>query len=628
VGNLADAVRNVSGATGFVRYGAYMSFTVRGFNTEGGTANIMVLTDGVKDEGGRIATELTNIERVEVLKGPASVLYGGEGLAGAVNLIRKKPSVVPAYDFSVAAGSFATYRTSFGATGALGSSKLLYRVDAGGEHADNWRNAGSRRVDVTPSLYWSPTAADRVTAHVSVARDSFDTDPGIPLINGRDTPDIPLERRFNTPQDHALSKNTSLQLHYERALSDAVQLRDRLSYRWYDINYLSAETVTVTAAAPSTVNRRFLFFGSHVRPLVNQTELTAHFRLFGLESRLLSGWEFERFNSVGDQSATASTATTPIDLYNPVETHVTRPTPITGFSNFQNTINGFFVQEHLSLRDNVKLLVGGRQDVFRRWNRGDTVVNGATVQGPVTRTRTSAFSPRVGLTYQTNPSMSFYGSYATSFTPVNTIPNDGRSLEPERGRQFEVGQRLDLLRQKLNITTTFYNLTRRQVAITIASTPTGPIIEQAGEQRSRGAEIDVAGRVSDRWQLTGNYGFTDSIYVDFKSGGIDVAGRRTAFAPRQTANVWSTYSFAHGVGLGLGGRFVGRRFTNFFNDVPLPSYGTLDAAIFYRQRGWDLALNLNNLLDKNDYFVGALYNTQLYPGPPLNALLTLRVHLR
>ena len=621
---LGAAMRNISGATAFVRYGAYQSFTVRGFNTEGGTAHIMLLSDGVRNEGGRIASLLTNVDRIEVLKGPASVLYGGQGLAGAINLIRKQPSARPAYDLSISAGTFHRYRSTFGATGAVAGNAVLYRLDAGFEHADNWRHAGSRRVNVTPSLHWAPTPEDRITLHLSVDRDDFDSDAGIPLLDGRHVPDIPLSRRFNTPQDFVHSRDRNLQARYVRRLSGSVQIRNVFSYRWYDIDYLSAESMT--AVSPGVVARRFLYFGDHLKPGLNQTEVQAQFRVLGMDNRLLGGWELQRVDNVVDRSATASTPATPIDLFDPVETHVSRAIELTGFDRFRHTVNAFYFQNHLALADNVKLLVGGRGDVFRRSAQNDSIVEGAIVSGAETQRAIEAFSPRTGVVYQPSSRMSIYGSYGSSFTPVNTIPHDGRMLDPERGRQAEVGYRLDLSDQ-LNLTVAYYNLVRSRVPVTIGPTATGPVIEQAGKQRSRGVEVDLVGQFSERLHATANYGFTDSRYLDFQSGGVDLSGRRTAFAPRHTANLWSTYTFGNGLGVGLGGRFVGTRFSNFFNTVAIDSYTTWDAAAFYRRSNWELALNLNNLFDEEHYFVGVLYNTQLYPGPPFNTLLTMRLRL-
>ena len=125
-----------------------------------------------------------------------------------------------------------------------------------------------------------------------------------------------------------------------------------------------------------------------------------------------------------------------------------------------------------------------------------------------------------------------------------------------------------------------------------------------------------------------NCGFADSRYLSLSSGGVDLSGRRTAFAPRHTANVWTTYDLPSGLGIGGGPRLVGSRFTNFFNDVPVARYTTWDAAVFFRRSLWDIALNVNNVLDEDRYFLGALYNTQLNPGPPLNAFVTFRVRAR
>ncbi len=157
-------------------YGMYEYYTIRGFQIAD-----LQLVDGMRLEGNRINTQLNNVEQVDVLKGPSSVLYGGQALSGAINIIRKKPQAVRAYDLFFRGGRFATQQAGGGATGAMpGTSRLLYRADFSAEHSAGWRGAGARRLNASPSLTWLLSDRHRVTVHQAFNRDSFDTDAGVP----------------------------------------------------------------------------------------------------------------------------------------------------------------------------------------------------------------------------------------------------------------------------------------------------------------------------------------------------------------------------------------------------------------------------------------------------------------
>src|SRR5688572_3761713 len=184
--DLVAALQNVPGVYAFTNYGIYEGYTFRGFlDLFPSLAN--QLLDGVRHEGNRINTQLTSIERVEVLKGPSSALYGGGAIGATVNLIRKKPSAQPAYDATLAAGSWTTGRGQFGATGRLSSDALLYRFDVGVEGKEGYRHNNTQRVQVSPSLAWRIGANDQVNAYYTFNRDRFAGDAGIPLLDRKST---------------------------------------------------------------------------------------------------------------------------------------------------------------------------------------------------------------------------------------------------------------------------------------------------------------------------------------------------------------------------------------------------------------------------------------------------------
>lgn len=625
VNDLVSALRNVSGVTPYTNYGVYEYYMFRGF----GFGNSVQLVDGMKNEGNRINSQLANIETVEVLKGPASALYGNEAIGGTINLIRKKPSAQRAYDFSTTVGRWGTVRATAGATGRMGSDAVLYRIDVGGDKSDGWRHNDSAKLNVTPAVYWRISDRDQLNVHYNFNRDRFATDAGIPLVgtaNGVPTAasffaDVPRDRRYNTPQDFALSFDHNLQIAYTRTLTTTFGLRNTLSYRHVDDQYFSAELLWVTP--PSSVRREFLYFKHHRRPVTNVAELTGQFQL-GVKHRVVFGWEGQRYYNFSHRSATASSVTTPIDLFNPVETHVNRTFPITRIDYFTNNTNAFYFQDHLTLASNLKVLVGGRWDVFRRFSHNDPVANGVQSRGPEIRRASNPFTARVGVVYQPHRSVDLYGSFANSYKPVLNVPADGSNLEPETGVQYEVGQRFHLFNDRVQVNAALYQIIKRNVTF---SRP-GGLFEQAGKQRGRGIEADLQAALTSRWRVNAGYGYTDATYLDYViSATRNLSGKMVRYSTPHVFNVWSAYDWGNGFGTSGGMRYLSRAFADDTNAVSLPGYAVVDLALRYNHGPAEYSLNITNLLNEK-YFVSALYDTQLYPGQPIGVMASIRLRLR
>ncbi len=623
INDLPTALRNVSGTNSYTNYGVYEYYTLRGF----GSGNNLFLIDGVRAEGNRMNTQLANVESVEVLKGPASVLYGGESIGGTINIIRKKPSIDRTFDFGLTAGSFGRRAFSFGTTGKLGTERLLYRIDTALDDSDGWRDAGSRRFNITPSIYGQLTNKDRIVFHLGFNRDRFDGDAGIPLLPNGNIPNIPLSRRFSTPQDSALSHDANFQLNYYHTFNDNFEVRNTTSYRHFNDEYLVAETLSVLADA-RTVRREFLYFKHHRRPFLNQSELNSKFNLGKVENRLLAGWEYQRFYNFTDRRAGFSGASVipNIDLFNPVETYATTNNfPLSRIDFFRNQVNAFYFQDHLKISEKFKILIGGRYDMFRRWSRNDPVVNGVQGVGTRLERETNAFTYRVGAVYQPTEMIGLYTSYATSFRPNVSIPADGRNLEPEYGDQIEVGSRFAFLQNRVTANLALYNIVKRNVTFS----PSSGVFVQAGKQKSSGAEVDIEGNVTNNWKVIANYGFTNSFFEDFFSGTTNLTGNRPPQAPRHLANLRSVYRFQNGFGFSIGGRYMSKAFTDIANRrYLLGGFTTWDAAVSYRREMFDINVNLANIFDKRNYFLTSINSTNLYPGTPRNGQVSLRFRFK
>jgi iron complex outermembrane receptor protein len=628
VNDLVGALQNVPGVYAFTNYGVYEGYTFRGFlDLFPSMANQLV--DGVRHEGNRVNSQAVNVERVEVLKGPSSALYGGGAIGATVNIIRKKPSGTPAYDFSASAGSWQTFRGTFGATGRLASDAVLYRLDVGAEDREGYRHNDASRFSVTPSIAWRIAPKDQLNIYYTFNRDRFSGDAGIPLVapdEGRVEdffPDVPRDRNFHTPFDFAEALDHNLQVAYARQLNDSLGFRNTLSYRPVNDDYFLSEFVFVEDDG-RTVFREYLQFKHHRRPVTNLAEMTAS--VGGrVPQSLVFGWEGQHYttrsNTVGDFGVVAAE---PIDLFDPIETQTAVDEPLTRVAYFTHDTNAFYAQDHLTLGPKVKALVGGRFDVFRRTSHNNPVTDGAETEGPLVRREADSFTGRVGVVYQPIPSLDLYGSFANSFRPLTQAQPDGTTLDPEEGRQLEFGQRFVLAGGRVQLNTAVFHIVRENVAF---ARP-GGFFDQASDVRSRGFEADVLTSPASNWRINGGYAYTDAEFGDYLvNATTNLRGNTSIMSPKHTFSVWTGYDWPNGFGLNLGLRAQSELFIDRENTLTIDGYGVLNVGARYRRGPIEYALNVNNLTD-TEYFASVLYDTQLYPGEPINVLGTIRVRFR
>lgn len=616
--DVATVLQNVPGVYAFTNYGVYEGYTFRGFlDLFPSQANQLI--DGVLQQGNRINTQLSNVDRIEVLKGPSSALYGGGAIGATVNIIRKKPSPQPMYDFSAAAGRWGLGRTTFGAGGKL-SDRVNYRLDIGAERKDGFRHNDTNRVQFAPSVAWRLGDANQFNVYYTYNRDHFSGDAGIPLLPDGTFPDVARDLNLRTPFDFAHVTDNNLQFAFARQLNNSWGFRNTFSYRPVNDDYLLAEYIAMDS--DRDVYREYLQFTHRRRPVTNLAEVTG--TLGGrVQHKLVAGWEVQRFANRTDTAPGGGVIDAAgIDLFNPIETQQAPTVTIARERYTTQTTNALYAQDNLTLTDTLKASIGGRFDMFD-WNRYDinpiTAVTGATTTRDAT-----AMTGRVGLVYQPTPMVDVYGSFATSFRPLTSAQPDGSSLDPERGRQVEVGQRSHLLNDRVQVDTVFFDIVKNNVAF---SRP-GGVFRQIGEINSRGIEIDLSTSLASNWRINGGYGFTNARFGEYEvDDQTNLKGNHSIMAPRHIVNVWTSYDWASGFGVNVGVRGQSQLFVDDANTMTLGGYGLLNLGARYRRGAFEYALNINNATN-SEYFASVLYDTQLYPGDPTNVLGTVRIRLR
>lgn len=219
-----------------------------------------------------------------------------------------------------------------------------------------------------------------------------------------------------------------------------------------------------------------------------------------------------------------------------------------------------------------------------------------------------------------------YVSYATSLKPVANVPADGRQLEPELGRQVELGVRFEPLAGRVSVNVAAYQINKENVVIARPMM----IFDQAGEQRSRGAEIDAAVNLGPA-RINAGYAYTKAEFLRFESGGRDLTGNRPNLVSDHSASLWTTFRLKYGLRAGIGGRLLGKSYADPENTVPMAAYFVADLALSYEVAPATFTLNVYNMFEKNPfdsqgrYYTSAINGSQLTPGPPRTALAQLRL---
>jgi iron complex outermembrane receptor protein len=620
VNSVIDAVKNASGVQGVRWYGAYEQYTIRGFfDADRDDYNVM-LVDGMRIGGNRYGTQTSNIQSIEILKGPSSVLYGRGAVGGAINLIRKKPHAARAFDVSYRGGRFNTHQIAGGATGPLGDSmRLLYRLDASFETSDGWREAGSDRLNISPTLTWVVADQARLTIHQNFNRDRFDGDGGVPL-NITNLPGYRPELRFSLPQDNVLVEDSQTHVLFNGSLSGVWGFRNTFIAQRTSDRYFVTEGVYGDPDS-NLVFREPLDFHHTRRPIQNQAEVLGSVDGFGRHN-LLFGYEYQRDKYRTDVTAGDDPdclcgywwlTIAPMDLATLEETQPPLDIETIERQTFVNDrIHSLYWQDQIDLLPRLKVNVGGR---FDDYHRTVTRVGGLPFT-PQQRDQT-AYTYRAGLVYAPRYDQQVYFSTGTSFTPIRTVPADGSQLDPSTARNYEVGHRWQGLNGRIDTSVALYHTVRNNISVRQSATS----YFQAGEQRAAGLDLDLNAELGMQTHVLFNYGFARPRFEDAAA----LTGLRPRYVPEHTANLWLRKDWRSGLNASAGARYIGSQFANDTNTVRLEGYTIFSGAVGYNAETWEWQLNAENLFDREDYFLPGHFSNLAFPGPPVTVTSTIRL---
>ncbi|SDS51150.1 TonB-dependent siderophore receptor [Pseudomonas prosekii] len=606
--NLDDALANVSGITqGNTLASTQDSVMTRGF---GDNRNGSIMRDGMPVIQGRGMN--ATVDRVEVLKGPASLLYGIQDPGGVVNMVSKKPELTQYNALTLRGSTYGDGKNGSGggldSTGALGDSGLAYRMVLDHEDEDYWRNFGTHRETlVAPSLAWF---GENTQLLFSYEHREFLTpfDRGT-IIDPRTNHPLDISRKERLDEPFNNMEGRSDLYHFEADHQFNDDWSAHFGYSWNRETY-DASQVRVTAIDTNKGTLTRSMDGTQNAISTDRfttASLEGKVNVLGLQHDLVFGVDDE-YRKIYREDLIRQKSLSTFSYVNPVygrEVAGTTVSPADSAQTDQLRSDSVFVQDSIHLTDQWILVAGGRFQEYDQY-AGKGVPFKAN-----TDSNGQKWVPRAGLVYRYTDELSFYGSYTESFKPNSTIaPLSGSSVvldgsvAPEEAKSWEIGARLEMP-GRITGNVALFDIKKRNVLIANSEGPT-TIYSAAGEVRSRGLEVDVSGQLSDRWSLIGSYAYTDAEVIEDP----DYKGKKLQNVAKNSGSLSAVYDFGSIVGgdqlrVGAGARYVGERAGNAVNDFDLPGYTVADAFATYdtKVEGQKVKfqLNVKNLFDRTYY---------------------------
>ena len=607
--NVRDIVRNASGVNyANSQSGRDEEFTIRGFNAE-------TFRNGFRDDffARLTETELANIDRVEVLKGPAALLFGRAEPAGIINFVTKQPLREPFYELAFTMGSFDFTRPTLDFSGPLtADGSLAYRLNAAYESAGSFRDGvNTERFFIAPTLSWEISDDTELTLEFSYLNDTRPRDDGLVVLSDDEVADISFDTFLGDPSARTDFEETRTELYLDHRFNDNLSLRSLLRYT------TGSEVGPIIGISGSSEDdRNFpvdrLEDNLSAKSFIIQNDLIAEFNTGAVEHELLFGFEYAyQFRETDFRRISGET----VDIFNPTTDFTfDESSPFDIIFEQERNSFGIYLRDQIAILDNLQLVIGGRFDTFNEESE---------FNGGISEINADAFSPRIGIVYRPVEPVSLYASHTRSFTPNGGSDADGEPFDPERGTGFEVGVKAEIIPNRLFSTLALYNTTLTNVTTSDPDNPEFSI--QTGEQRSRGIEVDIQGQILPGWNIFAGYAYTDAEVTE--DNDISV-GNRLVNVPEHNLNLWTRYTIQEGdlagLGFGAGVFYVSERAGDLDNSFFIDGYTRVDAVISYERDDYRFGLNFQNLFDA-EFIEGTNGRTQIIPGAPFTVLGTISV---
>ena len=658
-----DVVRNMSGVN---PYSFYNDFSIRGFRATG-NRNSGNLVNGMRTQTSLWRqSSLANIERVEVIKGPASALFGNAAPGGVINRVTKKPLDVARQSVTLTAGSFGTTRAYTDLTGPLNDKKtLLYRLNLGYENTDGFRELqGLTSYIVAPSFTYRASEQTQLNIDMTYVNHQGKLDRGVAVFGDGSLFSRPISATQSAANDYLRENSVNLSFALSHRLAQGLLFNSTYLFSSYDEDLLehSQDNAFVKKADgkdnPSLVLMRVTQRQRHFRNNNFNNYLTWDVTTGAMKHKLLVG--YDHFNTqlapgssyieaggyllrnggtaktfnvkkssdyLLDENKNPRTNVPAFDLnssagnrYQDISKYIYESKDVKPSDQYTN---GVYLQEQLTWHK-LQVLLGARMEWFT-----DVTQN---KNGSESKTHQHAFTPRVGLVYSVVPSTNVYATWIRGFEPqsvaVQSNPGSGGPFDPVESELWEIGAKGEYLNKRLSVTTALFSLRQKNTLYNAGVSGQPDLMVPIGEEFSRGVEFDVSGRILPYWSIMASYAFNVAEISKAPEGTKDLNLQRPG-TPRHSANLWTKFIVPTGmlrnlgIGVGLNGVSerkgqVGRR----ENVVAYPGYALLNLALYYKVQEVQIQVNLNNALNKQ-YYISGYDRLRSFPGAPRNINLTI-----
>lgn len=650
-----DILKNISGVNSFSYYNNDIS--IRGFRASS------ALVNGLRNPTSSWSQSLlANIERVEVVKGPASIFYGDSDPGGTMNTVTKKPLTEERKSIDFSTGSFNTLRLKSDFTGPLNDQKtLLYRLNLAYQNAESFRvMQGGEDILVAPSISFLPTDRTRVNFDFVYSKSKSRLDRGQPIFGaaaGTELNSTPISFAIAKQNDYLDELNLNATLSVQHQLTDRLSLNASYMKFLYDEDLLEHRTSNryavdqqgqqiPTLMEMQTIRRKRKNYNDNL-----SLYLVNYLKTGNIEHRLMVGYDYNQnvapvggsnYNAGGYRNAQNTGSINRYDPKKPEDYLIVDGAPVPNVPHFDlvnpdysiSEISGYFnvsspqgeakiYQHGIFIQDQIKwgplrAVLAIRQGFYtnvENYKKADERL--------VNQTK---FIPRVGLLYMPIEELSLYVNHAQGYQPQSaSIIADperyGGPFDPLTSVSYEIGAKAELLKKMLAINVALYHIEKNNILIKANQEDNPDLLRQIGQQLSRGIEVDVNGQILPNFSLTANIAINQAKITE--SDIPEEIGRIMPNSPKHKGGIWAKYTFIdpyfRGLGLALGANYTGLR--NTLSDIlTLPSYVVADAALYYQFDKFRISANMNNIFDKTHWVGGYDYN-RLYPGTPRNFLI-------
>lgn len=670
---MTDIVKNVSGVN---QYTFYDDVSIRGFRNQGGvgSSSSNQLFNGLRTFNGFWRQNLLNyLERVEVIKGPASALFGNANPGGTINKVTKKPLDTTLRSINFQLGSFNTVRTNADFTGPMNKEKtLLYRLNLGYENANSFRDLlFDKNLVVAPSLSYLPSDRTRINFDLVYNKSNSRLDRGQSIFGSTDLYSTPTSLNVADINDFLNEETYLVTTSVSHKLTDHLTFNTSFLRTGYRQDLFEHRSTAFAVDEKGKQIQELAFRRASLRHNEQFSDsftayLSSDFKTGPLQHLLVTGYDYN--NSVipigssqqdatgyrlKDGSVTAKYVvkdSAKYEMYSYKGKMIPKPN-VPSFDLSKNThslldVNGYvyaanntdvvvpsysqqhsvYVQDQISI-NRLKVLLGLRYDTYL------TDIGYKTNQ--VERVKQTALLPRFGLTYEVSRNINAYATYTTGYNPQTASSQNSKSggpFDPLKSNLLEAGLKTDWFNNRLSATASVYKIEQRN-ALYNALDPDNPdLMVQIGKDISKGVEMDVVGYISPNLNIIATYAYIHAVLKGAQGGADSLYNnQQKPNTPKHMGSLWAKYQFStpllNGLGLGAGAYYVGNRTFGFQGQQSIlpskgPSYLLFNAAIYYKIDKVQLQLNMNNITNKT-HWVGGYDSSRLYPGAPRNWLTSV-----